>query len=150
MSVIAVTCTSAQHIVWLSCFLLWYMGISLQNCSVTSEIRGLHSTKCSIQNFHFVQLYFFPYECPGTPLKWDVFDPWIALEMWHMPLNPILYVDNIATKNFSKAATSAKWQPFPVSLACCWAERQWRGQILELRRVIKTSRMSARCFDDST
>ena len=49
----------------------------------SSEIRGLRSTKCSsetLQNllysmykkshvvffvFHFVQLYFFPYECPG-------------------------------------------------------------------------------------
>ena len=51
--------------------------------SHSSEIRGLHSTKCSsktLQNllyfmykkthvvffdFHFEQLYFFPYECPG-------------------------------------------------------------------------------------
>ena len=53
----------------------------------TSEIRGLRSMKCScetLQNllyfmykkthvvfflFHFVQLYFFPYECPGLTLQ---------------------------------------------------------------------------------
>ena len=53
-------------------------------------------------------------------------------------------------KSFWKGATSAKWEPFPVSLAFGAAIRGWVNQILVLRRVIKTSRSTARCFDDST
>ena len=65
-------------------------------------------------------------------------------------MNSILYADNRNPIGFSITATSAKWEPFPVSLAFCCVERQWRGKILELRRVIKTSRAHLRCFDDST
>ena len=64
-------------------YLLAVMSIGDLECSHSSEIRGLSSTKSSsemLQNllyfmykkthvaffvFHFVQLYFFSYECPG-------------------------------------------------------------------------------------
>ena len=72
------------------------------------------------------------------------------------PEEPLRFSDGIfhseleSAISFPITATSAKWQPFPVSLAFCCVERQWRGKILELRRVIKTSRAHLRCFDDST
>ena len=45
-------------------------------------------------------------------------------EVWNIPMNSILYADNRNPIGFSITATSAKWEPFPVSLAFCCTERQ--------------------------
>ena len=65
-------------------------------------------------------------------------------------LCPKFHVHYEYPKIFQKGATSAKWEPFPVPLAFGAAIRGWGDQILELRRVIKTSHAHLRCFDDST
>ena len=85
-----------------------------------------------------------------TRLKWNVFATWVALEWWGIPKKPYLYVDYRNPIEFWKGALASKWGQFIISLAFGAAIRGWVNQILVLRRAIKTSRSTARCFDDST
>ena len=53
-----------------------------------------------------------------TVQKLTVWAQVFALEIWHMPFNPILHIDNSATKIFPKAALASNWGQFVVSEKC--------------------------------
>ena len=90
----------------------------------SSEIRGLHSTKCSSETFqnllyfmykktqviffvfHFVQLYILTYECPGLCQRWN-----ISLS---------------ANLLFMKSATVNVFEPLLVSCCCFLLSGVWR------------------------
>ena len=65
-------------------------------------------------------------------------------------LCPKFHVHHEYPRNFQKGALPSILEQFFFSLALRAANGGSAKQILGLRRVIKTSRSTARCFDDST
>ena len=57
-----------------------------------------------------------PWNC--TVQKLTVWAQVFALEIWHMPFNPILHIDNSGTKKIPKAALASNWGQFVFSEKC--------------------------------
>ena len=85
------------------------------NINVTSSIEMLildGSVSEFLKELHRTYLHI------STVQKLTVWAQVFALEIWHMPFNPILHIDNSATKNFPKAALASNWGQFVVSEKC--------------------------------
>ena len=64
-----------------------------------------------------------------TLQKYAVYDEQNALEVWHIPFNCILYVDNGDMVGFSISAPASKWGRREVWLAFCAADRRLKTNL---------------------